>query len=205
MCKFTEKVNSGWLYSVTNTALTCRTLQKSGIWLFAILTLRMDVMSLNLMSRLFSKWPWDKSLESEFFPIYLGKSIQNRNLACFVCYLKIISLSKNNIHLGANCLKTQTWHYNFSRPSDSWVTDQNNFCMFWSITHQSAYNVAYIDNNNCAPSFLRSLCEIGGDCFGPRYFSEGAQFPKKNTEVQNNRRRIHTMTETKVVQSYYCH
>ena len=30
-----------------------------------------------------------------------------------------------------------------------------------------------LDNNNCAPSFLRSLCEIGGDCFGPRYFSEG--------------------------------
>ena len=39
----------------------------------------------------------------------------------------------------------------------------------------------YLDNNNCAPSFLRSLCEIGGDCFGPRYFSEGAQLPKKNT------------------------
>ena len=62
-----------------------------------------------------------------------------------------------------------------------------------------------LDNNNCAPSFLRSLREIGGDCFGPRYFSEGAQLPKKNTEVQNNHRRIHTMTETKIVQSYYCH
>ena len=63
----------------------------------------------------------------------------------------------------------------------------------------------WIDNNNCAPSFLRSLCEIGGDCFGPRYFSEGAQLPKKHTEVQNNHRRIHTMTKTKMVQSYYCH
>ena len=30
----------------------------------------------------------------------------------------------------------------------------------------------YLDNNNCAPSFLRSLCEIGGDCFGPRYAPE---------------------------------
>ena len=30
----------------------------------------------------------------------------------------------------------------------------------------------HLDNNNCAPSFSRSLCEIGGDCFGPRYFSE---------------------------------
>ena len=63
----------------------------------------------------------------------------------------------------------------------------------------------YVDNNNCAPPFVRSLCEIGGDYFGPRYFSEGVQFPKKNTEVENNYRRIHTMTETKMVQSYYCH
>ena len=29
---------------------------------------------------------------------------------------------------------------------------------------------------------MRSLCEIRGDCFGPRERSEGA----KNTEVQNN-------------------
>ena len=40
-----------------------------------------------------------------------------------------------------------------------------------------------------------SLCEIGGDCSGPRYFSEGATLPQKNTEVQNNYRQIHTMTE----------
>ena len=53
----------------------------------------------------------------------------------------------------------------------------------------------YLDNNNYAPSFLRSLCEIGGDCFGPRYFSEGGQLPKKNTVVQDNHRRIHTMTK----------
>ena len=29
--------------------------------------------------------------------------------------------------------------------------------------------------------------------------------PQKNTEDQNNHRRIHTMTEKKMVQSYYCH
>ena len=40
----------------------------------------------------------------------------------------------------------------------------------------------YVDNSNCALSFLRSLCEVGGDCFEPRYFSEGAMLPKKNTE-----------------------
>ena len=37
----------------------------------------------------------------------------------------------------------------------------------------------YLDNNNwvvvVVPSFLRSLCEFGGDCFGPRYLSEGAK------------------------------
>ena len=36
------------------------------------------------------------------------------------------------------------------------------------------------------------------DYFGPRYFSEGAQLPKKNTYVQDNHRRIYTMTETKI-------
>ena len=56
-----------------------------------------------------------------------------------------------------------------------------------------------LDNNKCAPSFLKSLCEIGGDCFGLRYFSEETQLPKKNTEVQNNHRRIHTMAELRSV------
>ena len=49
--------------------------------------------------------------------------------------------------------------------------------------------------------FWGHCVKIGGDHFGPRYFSEGSQRPKKNTEVQNNHRRIHTMTETKMVQS----
>ena len=44
--------------------------------------------------------------------------------------------------------------------------------------------------------FFRSLCEFVGDCFGPRYFSEGA--------VQNNHLWIHTMTSEKMVCSYYC-
>ena len=55
--------------------------------------------------------------------------------------------------------------------------------------HFTEYSIIlYLDNNNCTPSFLMSLCEIGGDCLGPRYFSEGAakvaQLPKKNIEVQ---------------------
>ena len=32
--------------------------------------------------------------------------------------------------------ETQKWHYNFSRPSSSWVIDQTIFYMFWSITQK---------------------------------------------------------------------
>ena len=70
------------------------------------------------------------------------------------------------------------------------------------------------DNNNFAPSLFRSLCEFVGDCFGPRYFSSGAALPQnfssgaalpqKNTSVQNNHLRFHTMTSKKMVRSYYC-
>ena len=41
-------------------------------------------------------------------------------------------------------------------------------------------------------------------CFGPRYFSLGAALPQKNTLVQNNHLRFHTMTSKKMVGSYYC-
>ena len=50
------------------------------------------------------------------------------------------------------------------------------------------------DNNNFAPSIFRSLCEFVGDCFGPQ----------KNTSVQNNHLRFHTMTSKKMVRSYHC-
>ena len=41
-------------------------------------------------------------------------------------------------------------------------------------------NIAIInDNNNFAPSIFWSLCEFGGDCFGPRYFSSGAYPPSE--------------------------
>ena len=73
------------------------------------------------------------------------------------------------------------------------TTDQ----LTWLFINKGKELSYWLDNNNYAPSFLRSLCEIGGDCFGPRYFSDGAQLPKKNTKVQNNHPRIHTMTEKK--------
>ena len=48
---------------------------------------------------------------------------------------------------------------------------------------QNVWIAVINDNNNFAPSLFRSLCEFGGDCFEPRYFSEGAsdftQWPQK--------------------------
>ena len=41
------------------------------------------------------------------------------------------------------------------------------------------------------------LFRFVGDCFGPRYFSSGATLPQKNTSVQNNHLRFHTMTSKK--------
>ena len=61
------------------------------------------------------------------------------------------------------------------------------------------------DNNNFAPSLFRSLC----DCIWQRYFfcgsaASGAALPQKNTSVQNNHLRYHTMTSKRMVRSYYC-
>ena len=69
-------------------------------------------------------------------------------------------------------------------------------------THKIVKVAVINDNNNFAPSLFRSLCEFVGDCFGPRYFSSGAALPQKNTSVQNNHLRFHTMTSKKMVRSY---
>ena len=59
-------------------------------------------------------------------------------------------------------------------------------------------NIAiFNDNNNFAPSIFWSLSEFVGVCFGPRYFSSEAKLPQKNTSVQNNHLRFHTMTSKK--------
>ena len=71
-------------------------------------------------------------------------------------------------------------------------------------THKIVKVAVINDNNNFAPSLFRSLCKFVGDCFGPRYFSSGAALPQKNTSVQNNHLRFHTMTSKKMVRSYYC-
>ena len=77
-------------------------------------------------------------------------------------------------------------------------------CFFKKNTHKTheIVKVAVInDNNNFALSLFRSLCEFVGDYFGPRYFSSGAALPQKNTSVQNNHLRFHTMTSKKMVRS----
>ena len=46
----------------------------------------------------------------------------------------------------------------------------------------------WLDNNNCAPSILRSLCEIGGFCFGLRYlvfFRGSGSLPYKKINQAN--------------------
>ena len=63
----------------------------------------------------------------------------------------------------------------------------NNACLL----NDKALTPVYLDNNNCAPSFLRSLCEIGDDFLDQGIFLA----PSENTEVQNNHQRIHTMSE----------
>ena len=48
--------------------------------------------------------------------------------------------------------------------------------------HEEMSEIVVIkDNNNFAPSFLQSLCEIGGDCLVSTYFSSGPVLPQKNT------------------------
>ena len=64
-------------------------------------------------------------------------------------------------------------------------------------THEIVKVAVINDNNNFVPSLFWSLCEFVGDCFGPRYFSSGAALPQKNTSVQNNHLRFHTMTSKK--------
>ena len=49
---------------------------------------------------------------------------------------------------------------------------------------------------------LHHLCF--GHCFGHWYFSSGAALLQKNTSVQNNHLRFHTMTSKKMVPSNYC-
>ena len=71
-------------------------------------------------------------------------------------------------------------------------------------THEIVKVAVINDKNNFAPSLFLSLCEFLGDCFGLLYFSLGDVLPQKNTSVQNNHLRFHTMTSKKMVRSYYC-
>ena len=46
----------------------------------------------------------------------------------------------------------------------------------------------YLNNNYCSPSFLRSLCEIRLDCFGPRYFPDwGSAAPEEKSLYQGTK------------------
>ena len=69
---------------------------------------------------------------------------------------------------------------------------------FWKFWPTSATKVIFGQK-----SAFFALFDFG-DCFGPRYFSSRATLPQKNTSIQNNHLRFHTMTSKKMVRSYYC-
>ena len=56
-----------------------------------------------------------------------------------------------------------------------------------------------LDNNNSAPSFLRSLCEIGGDCFNRGVFLRERSLGRKRPRSKTITKEFTKMTETKMV------
>ena len=59
-----------------------------------------------------------------------------------------------------------------------WVRNYNLIKYFFTNIHlkciKNVVRAVINDNNNFASSTFQSLCEFVGDCFGQRYFSEGA-------------------------------
>ena len=80
-------------------------------------------------------------------------------------------------HIYSHFHSYPTFHYYHLKISQLQILKQSWMFKFISVIRQC--------NNNCAPCFLRSLCEFGGDCFGLRYFSEGAYLPRKKYRGQN--------------------
>ena len=127
-------------------------------------------------------------------------SVNAQTIACNAPRIRALITSRNDRHVW-------THRNSFTGMSTKMIKNAVFFVFLSKNTHKSheIVIVAVInDNNNFAPSLFRSLCEFVGDCFGPRYFSLGAALPQKNTSVQNNHLRFHTMTSKKMVRGYYC-
>ena len=127
-------------------------------------------------------------------------SVNAQTIARNAPHIRALITSRNDHHVWTD------WNL-FTGMSTDMIKNAVFFVFLSKNTHKTLeiVKVAVInDNNNFAPSLFWSLCEFVGDCFGPRYFSSGAALPQKNTSVQNNHLRFHTMTSKKMVRSYYC-
>ena len=131
-------------------------------------------------------------------------SVNAQTIARSAPHIRALTTTRNDRHVwtdwNSEIRNLQGW-------VQKWYKMLFSSCFCQKNTHKThkIVKVAVInDNNNFAPSLFRSLCAFVGDCFGPRYFSLGAVLPQKNTSVQNNHLRFHTMTSKKMVRSYYC-
>ena len=120
-------------------------------------------------------------------------SVNAQTIARNAPRIRALITSRNDHHVWND------WN-SFTGMSTEMIKNAVFFVFLSKNTHktQEIVKVAVInDNNNFTPSLFRSLCEFVGDCFGSRYFSSGAALPQKNTSVQNNHLRFHTMTSKK--------
>ena len=77
-------------------------------------------------------------------------------------------------------------------------------------------NFVQLDNNNCASSVLRSLCEIRGFCLGPRYFSVaypgfgsqgGTKLPicRQKLGIFTDKRKTYSSKQRRAQRAKFCH
>ena len=109
-------------------------------------------------------------------------------LACFVCYLKIMTtFLKNNVSIVKQIVQgTQKWHWNLSRPSSFLSYGSKQYVLFWSVTQN---HLAYLNSNDIFEffgQFAINACIIflqGVDNFAIEHkhanFWLGVQYPLK--------------------------
>ena len=126
----------------------------------------------------------------------VGISISAQTIARNAPRFRALITSRNDRHVWTD-------QNLFTKMSTEMIKNAVFFVLLSKNTHKT-HKIVKVAVNNFAPSLFRSLCEFIGDWFGPRYFSSVAALPQKNTSVQNNHLRFHTMTSKKMVRSYYC-
>ena len=119
----------------------------------------------------FCVWRW------HYRKCHLRVSINAQTIVHNAPRIRALITSRNDRHVWTD-------RNSFTGMSTEMIKNAVFFVLLSKNTHKThkIVKVAVInDNNNFAPSLFRSLCEIGGDSFGPRYFSSGAALHQKNT------------------------